>query len=229
MSVVEHGLTRFVVLASDPKQVRGTRSEFLHFGFPITRHEDPLEALTDLAHDPHAAMIVVAERDDDCDHTERLLELACAIPGRAVFLGVLDGSPRRLTTAAVRSGVHGFLPLPLTPKTLHLALSAQPIIDSGSEVHFGDLVVHLDEQRISWKGTSLTLAVAEFTLLWHIARAYPDSVSLEMLAAAYGETQSDRRATVRQAIARLRRKLREIDPAADFIQTVQFAGYTLSA
>lgn len=220
--------TRYILLSGDARSLRGTRAEFLHFGFPVTRYAEALDALADLAHDPHTALIIAA--DPELDQITRVLELACAIPERSIFLATRASTQEHVLSAAVRSGVDGFLTLPITPHGLHDALMFHPTTESEDrEIHLHGLTVHLDEQRISWKGNSLILPSGEFKLLSYIARAYPETIPLDTLTSVYGVTADKRNSSVRTAIARLRRRLRSLDPGADFIQTVQFAGYCLSA
>jgi len=222
--------TRYIFLACHPHSLRGSRAEFLHFGVPVTRYAEPLEALVDLAHDPHAALVIAAESDADTAQTERILELASAIPDRSLYLAVREGTSARTISAAARAGVRATLALPLTPHGLKSAVGTHPgMRPEDRSIELGDLIVHLDRQSVSWKGETLVLPAREFLLLSHIARAYPDTIPLETLSVAYGVDPEDRKSSVRTTIARLRRRLRDLDPAADFIQTVQFAGYCLTA
>lgn len=220
--------TRFILLSTEARSLRGSRAEFLHFGFPLTRHAEAIDALADLAHDPYTALIVAAE--PELELVPRVLQVACGIPDRSVYLATRASTQEHVINAAVRSGVQGFLTLPLTPHGLHDALAISPPPAPGErEIQFHDLIVHLDEQRVSWKEKSLILPVGEFKLLSYIAQAYPETITLDTLISVYGATPDKRKSSVRTAIARLRRRLRSLDPGADFIRTVQFAGYSLSA
>lgn len=225
----EQGLTtRFILLSASARSLRGSRAEFLHFGFPLTRHAEIIDALADLAHDPYTAMIIAAE--PEIEQIVHVLQVACRIPERSVYLATQASTQEHVISAAIRSGVSGFLTLPLTPHGLHDALLTRPVAKpEDRDIHLEDLIVHLDEQRISWKGKSLILPAGEFKILSYIALAYPEMIALDTLISVYGSAPDRRNSSVRTAIARLRRRLRTLDPAADFIRTVHTAGYCLSA
>ncbi|MFY3384021.1 response regulator [Paracidovorax sp. MALMAid1276] len=87
---------------------------------------------------------------------------------------------------------------------------------------------HDDEagQRISLRGQSLPLTRREYRLLSHLLRGAGRIHSREaLLAAAWGDDSESTDRTVDTHIKTLRAKLRELDPAHEYISTHRGMGY----
>src|SRR5258708_10954255 len=90
----------------------------------------------------------------------------------------------------------------------------------------GDLELDLQRYTVRWKGRTVTLTVTEFMMLHALVR-YPGHVKtrkqLHQDGYPHDAYVSDR--TIDSHIKRLRRKLEEIDPLFDRIETVYGLGY----
>jgi len=89
---------------------------------------------------------------------------------------------------------------------------------------------HDDEagQRISLRGQALPLTRREYRLLSHLLRGAGRIHSRDaLLAAAWGDDSESTDRTVDTHIKTLRAKLREVDPARDYISTHRGMGYCL--
>jgi two-component system, OmpR family, response regulator ChvI len=90
----------------------------------------------------------------------------------------------------------------------------------------GSLRLDLQRYTATWKGRALALTVTEFLLLQALAR-HPGHVKTrdQLMQHAYPDNTfvSDR--TIDSHVKRVRRKLEEIDPAFDAIETVYGLGY----
>lgn len=89
---------------------------------------------------------------------------------------------------------------------------------------------HDDEagQRISLRGQALPLTRREYRLLAHLLRGAGRIHSREaLLAAAWGDDSESTDRTVDTHIKTLRAKLRELDPAREYISTHRGMGYCL--
>ena len=91
---------------------------------------------------------------------------------------------------------------------------------------------HDDEpgQRISLRGLPLPLTRREYRLLAHLLRGAGRIHSRDaLLAAAWGDDSESTDRTVDTHIKTLRAKLREVDPAREYISTHRGMGYCLDA
>ena len=89
---------------------------------------------------------------------------------------------------------------------------------------------HDDEagQRISLRGQALPLTRREYRLLSHLLRGAGRIHSRDaLLAAAWGDDSESTDRTVDTHIKTLRAKLREVDPAREYISTHRGMGYCL--
>jgi two-component system response regulator ChvI len=90
----------------------------------------------------------------------------------------------------------------------------------------GDLELDLQRYTVKWQGKPVTLTVTEFMMLHALVR-YPGHVKtrkqLHQDGYPHDAYVSDR--TIDSHIKRLRRKLEEVDPAFDRIETVYGLGY----
>lgn len=90
---------------------------------------------------------------------------------------------------------------------------------------------HDDEtgQRISLRGQALPLTRREYRLLSHLLRGAGRIHSRDaLLAAAWGDDSESTDRTVDTHIKTLRAKLREVDPAREYISTHRGMGYCLN-
>jgi two-component system response regulator ChvI len=90
----------------------------------------------------------------------------------------------------------------------------------------GELLMDPDRHLCSWKDQEVKLTVTEFLILQALALR-PGMVKNrdQLMDAAYGESIFLDDRTIDSHIKRLRRKLRESDPAFDQIETLYGIGY----
>jgi DNA-binding response OmpR family regulator len=101
-----------------------------------------------------------------------------------------------------------------------------PSAPGDTRVEAGDLVLDLPRFAVHWRGKPVTLTRSEFQLLAVLARQRGMVLSRErLLEAARGDDTTVTDRTVDTFIKRLRKKLREVDPAFDEIETVIGMGY----
>ncbi len=159
-----------------------------------------------------------------------------------VYLVALAG-PRQVSAeiAALRAGADDYVPRPVAPPVVAERLRAE-LRRRGREVAAPALPAHL-ASRALLPGLSLDLAghrlvagaaasrlsAAEFQMLQTLASP-PGRVRSrgELAAAAGGRTASDSAEAVASHIKRLRRKIRELLPEVEAIETVYGMGYRLS-
>jgi two-component system response regulator ChvI len=109
-------------------------------------------------------------------------------------------------------------------------LAAEPAPASGlpeeQPVACGELAMDPARFSAAWKGSSLRLTVTEFRILSSLARA-PGMVRSRsvLLAAAFPQEAAMGDRTVDTHVKRIRRKLEEVDPGFDRIETVHGLGY----
>ncbi|MEU2205360.1 winged helix-turn-helix domain-containing protein [Microbacterium oleivorans] len=204
------GSTRVIVLADESTIVRGSQAEFRHFGVCLVLRTDVIRALAELVHDPDAVIVVPAALTG-CD-LEDVIDLARAADPRAVLLGVpTDMDPATVAHASM-AGPNATVPLPLTPERLatHLraVLGLLPPRHAGI-IQVGDLTVDADRFRVEWRGAFVETTPREFDILLTLALAHPRMITLAELASRYG-TGTDRYASVRTAVGKLRRRFAEV-------------------
>lgn len=222
-----HGVARAVLL-SRTVDIRGTAAEFRHLGTVVVSHDEVLEALLDVARDPDSVLIVSS--DFDRIPLSDMLNLAVAVCGSAVMLGLGAGDAASALRVALSAGVHATVELPVTPARLRQALRllAMPENDRGEVVAVGDLTVDPGRHEVVWQGVRVDLPPREFAILYALTRAHPYLATVEQLAEEYGGIASDPISAIRVAIRRVRTRLTEAgvrpDPA---IETVRGIGYRL--
>lgn len=106
------------------------------------------------------------------------------------------------------------------------AAAPAPTALGEAKVEAGDLALDLARFAVHWRGRPVVLTRSEFQLLAVLAR-HPGLVLSRdrLLEAARGDDTTVTDRTVDTFIKRLRKKIREVDPAFDEIETVIGVGY----
>ena len=95
-----------------------------------------------------------------------------------------------------------------------------------ARVEAGALVLDLSRFAVHWRSQPVTLTRSEFQLLVVLARHRGKVLSRErLLEAARGDDTTVTDRTVDTFVKRLRKKIRDVDPAFDEIETVIGVGY----
>jgi two-component system response regulator ChvI len=103
---------------------------------------------------------------------------------------------------------------------------AAPGLGSGGRLEAGALVLDAARFAVRWRDRPVVLTRSEFQLLEALARNRGLVLSRErLLDAARGDDSTVTDRTVDTFIKRLRKKVREVDPAFDQIETVFGVGY----
>jgi two-component system response regulator ChvI len=103
---------------------------------------------------------------------------------------------------------------------------AAPGLGGGARLEVGALVLDAARFAVRWRDRPVVLTRSEFQLLEALARNRGLVLSRErLLDAARGDDSTVTDRTVDTFIKRLRKKVREIDPAFDEIETVFGVGY----
>jgi DNA-binding response OmpR family regulator len=106
------------------------------------------------------------------------------------------------------------------------AAAAAPTALGDARVEAGGLVLDLPRFAVHWRGQPVTLTRSEFQLLMVLARHRGLVLSRDrLLEAARGDDTTVTDRTVDTFIKRLRKKIRDVDPAFDEIETVIGVGY----
>jgi DNA-binding response OmpR family regulator len=93
-------------------------------------------------------------------------------------------------------------------------------------VEAGDLVIDLARFSVQWRGRAVVVTRSELQLLAALARHRGLVLSRDrLLEVARGDDTTVTDRTVDTFIKRLRKKIREVDPAFDEIETVIGVGY----
>ncbi|MDZ8170823.1 winged helix-turn-helix domain-containing protein [Microbacterium xanthum] len=222
------GAAKVVVLGRGPRLVRGTPAEYRRAGIAVHTREEILPALTDVVHDRHAILVVAA--DFPCDDLVGTLEVAVATSGAGVLLGMPVGAAPSLAAPALDVGVRGMVSLPLSPDRLARELSALPIAaDPLAAISVGELTVDAGRHRVELAGRPVEVTPREFDLLWDLVRCHPRVAPIGELARAHAGGTADPLATVRVAVAGVRRSLEATAArGATAIETVRGVGYRLA-
>ncbi|MBD3757088.1 MAG: response regulator transcription factor [Microbacterium sp.] len=217
------------VLLTRTVDVRGTTAEFRHVGVTVVSHDDILHALLELTHDPDS--ILVVSSDFDRIPLPDMLDLAVAVCGPSVILGLGTADAAASIRTAFAAGVRTTVELPLTPERLQQAIHRLPQSPSARDaaVTVGDLTVDPGRHLALWRGVPIEVTPREFAILHALTTAHPYLATLEQLAVEYAGTATDPIASIRVAIKRIRTRLAEAgarpNPA---IETVRGVGYRLA-
>jgi DNA-binding response OmpR family regulator len=99
----------------------------------------------------------------------------------------------------------------------------------GRSISWGRLTLDLTSRQVLEGDRPLTLSGREFELLLHLLEARGRVVSREELLAAIWGSEQGGSAVLDATVHRLRRKLAEVVPSPDLIETVRGVGYRLEA
>lgn len=127
------------------------------------------------------------------------------------------------------------LALPLDAPAEVVAASASILAatrrQSGANSRWGPLHLHMSTWEARWQTTPLRLTSQQFRLLGALVAAGGATVSVQQLAQTlYGHALDSDPDAVRAHIGRLRRRLREVSPAAaDAVVTVRGQGYRIDS
>jgi two-component system response regulator ChvI len=104
--------------------------------------------------------------------------------------------------------------------------AAEPGSEAQEPLVRGSLTMDPARHRTTWKGEPVTLTVTEFLILETLAQR-PGIVKTrnQLMDAAYSDDIYVDDRTIDSHIKRLRRKLRQVDPGFDAIETLYGAGY----
>lgn len=224
------GAARVIVLASEHTAVRGSITEYRHFGVSLVMRHDILSALTELVHDPNAFIVVSSELP--CQSIADVLDLAVATSRSPVLFGLHATTSTGLVALAVAAGAQGVIELPVTPERLAKAIRTVP---PGPAPHpgvltVGDLTVDVDRHRVRLRGCEVETTPREFEVLLALAASHPRMVTLDELAESHGGG-ADPHASVRVMIARLRARFARLTGVSReaVIETRRGVGYRLAA
>ncbi|MBT2485913.1 MULTISPECIES: winged helix-turn-helix domain-containing protein [unclassified Microbacterium] len=228
MSSPAGGDPRFVLHGRSAEILRGSFAEFRHAGVPITVHAEIVDALADLAHDYEASLVLAG--GESFDRLAAIMQIAEPVCGGSIFLGVSEETETSTIEAAMRAGLRGTIRLPITPDRLREVTRLHPRTGPQDRtLRFGELTLDITHRSLRWQKHALLLPPREFELLHQIVRAYPESVSIDTLALAFGSDLEDPQASVRVAMTKLRARLATFAPAQALIETVRVAGYRLAS
>lgn len=220
--------SRFVLYGRGADLLRGSLAEFRHAGVPVAVHDEIVDALADLAHADDASFILAGE--DTVDTLDAIVQIAQPVSGGSIFLGVSESTATSTIAASIGAGVRGTVRLPVTPERLRELTRLHPrAAPLDRTLSIGELTLDVPHRGLRWRDQSLLLPAREFELLHHIVRAYPESVSIDTLALAFGSHLEDPHASVRVAMTKLRARLATFAPAQALIETVRVAGYRLAS
>jgi DNA-binding response OmpR family regulator len=128
-------------------------------------------------------------------------------------------------------GADDYLPKPFEPRELVARLRAllrrtSPGRADHAVLRFAGLSIDLVQREVTAQGTVVALTSVEFKLLVALARQPGVALAREALSdAVQASGYQPQERTVDVQIARLRRKLREASPGAEWIDTVRGEGY----
>jgi DNA-binding response OmpR family regulator len=151
-------------------------------------------------------------------------------PALAIVMLTARGDPMD-RVLGLEIGADDYLPRPFEPRELVARVRAllrrtTPGRADSALLRFAGLAIDLVQREVTAGGSVVALTSVEFKLLVALARQPGTALSREALSDAVqaGNYQPQER-TVDVQIARLRRKLRDASPGAEWIDTVRGEGY----
>lgn len=187
----------------------------------------PWRALAHIGREP-AAVIVASARLGPTP----LREVVQAVKDETALPVLIAFDPANTDAIgpAVIAGGRPLITLPYdTDEMVHALADALPALPAPTCVRFGRLSIVPEWQDAHLDGTGLDLSPIEFRILAELVRRGGRAASREaILAAAWTQTPADPKASVGNALKRLRQKLEAIGvPGA--VETVRGVGYRLNA
>jgi len=154
-------------------------------------------------------------------------------PALAIVMLTARGDPMD-RVLGLEIGADDYLPKPFEPRELVARVRAllrrtTPGRADSALLRFAGLAIDLVQREVTAGGSVVALTSVEFKLLVALARQPGTALSRDALSEAVqaGGYQPQER-TVDVQIARLRRKLRDASPGAEWIDTVRGEGYVFA-
>lgn len=220
--------TERVVFLGGATAVRGTPREFLHFGTTLVVHDDLLEAFIEVAREPESVLII--STNVSAVPLKSILELAVAMRGSAVILGLGSGDAATSMRVALAVNVRATVNLPLTPERLRQTVRSlpRPRRIENESVTVGGLTVDPARHHVLWHGVRIDMTPREMSVLHSLMQAHPYMASLEELAVELAGSATDPIGAIRVAIQRIRSRLNTVTAESHaIIETVRGVGYRL--
>jgi len=174
---------------------------------------DGLELLRKLREKSSIPVIFLTSKDDELDEA---LGLAMGADDY-----IAKPFSQRLLIARIRA---------ILRRTEATQPSAEGVEETPAEaLERGRLVMDPARHRVTWNGSNVTLTVTEFLILETLAQR-PGIVKTrnQLMDAAYQDDIYVDDRTIDSHIKRVRRKVRQVDPEFDAIETLYGAGYRFS-
>ncbi len=224
-----------IALVDDEENIRETVGFALRReGYQVEIYQDGLEAWEQLQHQPADVVVldVLMPRMDGLELCRRLRGLSESLP--IIFLTSRDEEFDKVL--GLELGADDYLCKPFSMRELlarvkvlfrRLSLDRHPRdSDDESLLSIGALELDLRRYTAHWRSRPLALTVTEFLILQALVR-HPGHVKTRQHLITEGYPHdtyvSDR--TIDSHIKRLRRKLVDVDPDFDHIETVYGLGY----
>ena len=224
-----------IALVDDEENIRETVGFALRReGYQVETFQDGLEAWEQLQHRPADVVVldILMPRMDGLELCRRLRSLSESLP--IIFLTSRDEEFDRVL--GLELGADDYLCKPFSMRELlarvkvlfrRLSLDRHPRgTDDKSLLTIGELNLDLRRYTAHWRARPLALTVTEFLILQALVR-HPGHVKTRQHLITEGYPHdtyvSDR--TIDSHIKRLRRKLVDVDPDFDHIETVYGLGY----
>lgn len=224
----ELGTEARIALVDDDRHILTSLAMLLEVeGFSVDGYSDGQVALSAFGRQmPDLAVIDISmPRLDGLDMLQKLRRRSM-MP--VIFLTARDEEADEIL--ALRLGADDYIRKPFSPRLLSARIRAllrrQTAAQEEDRLVRGDLVMDEACHSVVWRGRPVSLTVTEFMILHTLAQRPGHVRSREQLMdAAYdGEVYVDDR-TIDSHIKRIRRKLRQADPAFSAIETLYGIGY----
>ena len=223
------------IVNSDPRALASLDRDLRRRGFEVTTHARPDGAVSGLV-SGGTEIALIDMRSDDADAYEVLRRLREHSTLPVVIL--TDSEDEVEEIVGLRMGADAVVRRPWSPQLLAeriRALSRRARNAMGQETAAKHALscppLEIDTNRMvaSWRGVALQLTATEFRLL-HALAERPGYVRTRdfLMDRLYGTDIFVLDRTVDSHVKRLRRKLRDIDPAFDAIETLYGTGYRLT-